>query len=506
MNEASPPPTVPWSTPRIEEVPLDDHYRDLYQEALVDEPLAPWELDTSDGHEGADVFCALLDVLLGAKHRCGNVGTMTFEQWSLAFTSEEKNQFTPDQIRAFAEDGDWTFRQRQGAESYFVDPSEEVPDDLAANANPFFNDSLREEIDREDREARDRGQLLLAAWLKRDIPLRDYLLGGVMCTTSRWFVFGETGVGKTLLGMDMGGAIAAMATFPKWPGQRKARVMYIDGELPMETFKERMELLAKRYGSDLAFYGYNREDLGDDGLPPLNTEAGQVWLKREIEAVKPDIIFFDSIMCLLIGSVLDEAAWMPMRPFVRWLTANHIAQVWLHHANDSGKSFGDKTREWEMDTVVKLSRPLGEDGEPDDSSIRLEFTKARLRTPANTEQFLPLIISPGDDWQVETAPKKTASGGNSGSGVAILRTQFLNAYDRLADGGEKTPGLDGTPVIKVAAAAITAELKSRGFLETDDKGGVTAAARRMLSTAKASLLNSNGNLKLVEVEGLIWRP
>lgn len=30
--------------------------------------------------------------------------------------------------------------------------------------------------------------------------------------------------------------------------QRKARVMYLDGELPVETFKERMELVAARYG------------------------------------------------------------------------------------------------------------------------------------------------------------------------------------------------------------------------------------------------------------------
>ena len=232
-----------------------------------------------------------------------------------------------------------------------------------------------------------RDNLTVAAWLKKKIPPRDHLLGGVMCTTSRWFVFGETGIGKTLLAMDMGGAIAAAITFLKWPGQRKARVMYLDGELPMETFKERIELLAKRYGADLQFYGYNREDLGDDGMPPLNTELGQVWLRREIAAIKPDLIIFNSIMCLLIGSMLDKSTWMPMRPFIRWLTSNHIAQVWLHHANDNGKSFGDKTREWEMDTVVFLSRPIGEDGEPDDTAIKLEFRKARLRTAANAGQF-----------------------------------------------------------------------------------------------------------------------
>ena len=43
--------------------------------------------------------------------------------------------------------------------------------------------------------------------------------------------------------------------------------------MPVETFKERMELIPARYGTDLEFYGYNREDLGDRGMPPLNTPA-----------------------------------------------------------------------------------------------------------------------------------------------------------------------------------------------------------------------------------------
>jgi hypothetical protein len=66
--------------------------------------------------------------------------------------------------------------------------------------------------------------------------------------------------------------------------------------------------------------------------------------------------------------------------------------------------------------------------------------------------------------------------------------------------------MNGSPVIKVPTAAIAAELKSRGFLDTDDNGNVTAASRRMLSTAKALLLNGEGKLKLIEKEGLIWRP
>ena len=45
--------------------------------------------------------------------------------------------------------------------------------------------------------------------------------------------------------------------------------MYLDGELPSETFKERMQLLASRYGASLELFGYNRDALGDDEMPPL---------------------------------------------------------------------------------------------------------------------------------------------------------------------------------------------------------------------------------------------
>ena len=188
-----------------------------------------------------------------------------------------------------------------------------------------------------------------------------------------------------------------------------------------------------------------------------------------------------------------------MKPFVRWLSAMHIAQVWLVHANDSGKSFGDKTREWEMDAVIFLSptRP-GEDGEPDQTAIKWEWRKARLRMLVNADQFKPFVIRLGDEWTVEDAPK---GGERAELMQQIMQAEFVKAYDRLANAVDKSPGFDHAPVLKVAIHAIAAELKSRGFLMTDEKDKVTNAARTMLSKAKAALLRSG----FQEQDGLIWR-
>ena len=67
------------------------------------------------------------------------------------------------------------------------------------------------------------------------------------------------------------------------------------------------------------------------------------------------------------------------------ITSKRIGQIWLHHSgHDASRSFGTKTREWEMDTVVKLTA--------DDQAIHMEFKKARLRTPENRDQFEPRSI------------------------------------------------------------------------------------------------------------------
>jgi RecA-family ATPase len=94
--------------------------------------------------------------------------------------------------------------------------------------------------------------------------------------TSRWLVWGETGVGKTLFALEVAAAIAAGQPFLGSEGRGKNKtVIYLDGELPAETFKERMELVARRYGKDLTLYGHNRDALLDGEMPPLNSAEGQ---------------------------------------------------------------------------------------------------------------------------------------------------------------------------------------------------------------------------------------
>jgi hypothetical protein len=345
-----------------------------------------------------------------------------------------------------------------------------------------------------------RSKLLVSSWLTLDLPRRDYLLGDLLCTTSRWLIFGETGVGKTLLAMDLGGAVASGQGFLNWVGRRRSRVMFIDGELPAETFKERVKLIAERCGPDIPLWGYSRDVLSHDDMQPLNTPEGVAWLMREIEVVKPDLIILDSVMCLLAGNMSEEESWAPVKLLMRRLSARRIAQIWLHHAgHDATKGFGTKTREWEMDTVIAL---LKADQESDDGSIRLEFRKARLRTPATASQFAPQVIRLTDSgWSSQIAPT-AGTGNHQTSPVAIVRSAYLATYDRLADGIQPSAGFDGASVRKVAVDAIGNELRTRGFLQVDASGSTVPTSRTHLWRAKADLLSKK---VLIEADGFIWR-
>jgi AAA domain len=343
-----------------------------------------------------------------------------------------------------------------------------------------------------------REHLLLDAWLNRKIPPRDYLLGSVLCTTSRWLTFGETGVGKTLLAGDIGGAVASGSQFLDWGGRRQARVMYLDGEMPAETFKERMQLIAERYGSDIPFFGYNRDDLGDGAMPPLNEEDGEKWLMREIGLIEPDLIIFDSIMCLLAGVMSEEESWGPVKHLVRRITSKKIGQIWLHHTGHDGtKGYGTKTREWEMDTVVRLA--FADDNH---EAVAMEFRKARLRTPQNHEQFGARTLSRGPDgWWFDAMSGKPMDGRKSAE-VIKLKRAIVDAYSRLSDDMPLTTGFAGQQVRKVAADKLRDEVKRRGFLDLKETGGMTSPSRLLYHRAKTDLIASG---RFVENDELFWR-
>ena len=249
------------------------------------------------------------------------------------------------------------------------------------------------------------GPLEIGAWLERDLPSPDFLLGYWLSTTSRVLFNGPTGIGKSNLVLALGGHCAAGRDFLHWRAHRPARVLFIDGEMSRRLLKRRAEDLVRRLGTlPENLFLFSHEDM--EGFQPLNTPAGAEFVDRIVRQLgSVDLIIFDNIMSLVAGDMREEEGWQRVLPLINSLTKQGVAQIWVHQTgHDLSHSYGTKTREWRMDTVLHLA----EAARPDtDVSFRLEFRKARERTPETRNDFadaeIALVL---DEWTSSAAAER----------------------------------------------------------------------------------------------------
>jgi hypothetical protein len=333
-------------------------------------------------------------------------------------------------------------------------------------------------------------------WIKRDLPPADRLLGDLVTTTSRVFIVGRTGLGKTMLGLAMALGIASGAGFLHWRSSRPARVLYIDGEMPRELLQQRIRDAARRIGKESALRNvmiYSAEDaeeiarrypmLGE--IEPLNTEAGQNFIKRLCGIIKPDVVIFDNVQALVAGVQKEEETWIPTLDLVLWLTAQRIGQIWFDHTGHSAeRQYGTATKSWRFD-VVGLMAPLSEDQRaPNETAFTLSFDppgKARRRTPDNWNEFAPHTIRLREDqWTSE--PTEGVAGGKAK--IPPSRAIFHSALlDAIAHAGTR-PG-------ETTKAAWESECVRRGLIEasgSDDDCRVRDRRRAPWRKAMSDLL------------------
>lgn len=250
----------------------------------------------------------------------------------------------------------------------------------------------------------DPADITVAAWLERDIPPADNLLGEVFSTTSRVLLIGPTGLGKTNFGLALAFKMALGEGFLHWEGcGRPRRVLYVDGEMAKGVMQKRLADVVRRSSMPESLWLLNSEDFPD--MQPLNTEVGQRWLDEFIEAIGDvDFIILDNMQALLVGNMKDDPeAWQPVLIWAKSLTARHIGQIWMHHTGrDESHGYGDQTREWQMDVVMLMER-VHDVGEAD-IAFRLSYSKARPRSPENRSDFDEVTITLQDDvWRAKQA-------------------------------------------------------------------------------------------------------
>ncbi|MFY9983803.1 MAG: AAA family ATPase [Chthoniobacterales bacterium] len=211
------------------------------------------------------------------------------------------------------------------------------------------------------------------------IEPRAKLLGDWFREGDLGFVFAPRGVGKTWFALGLAGAIASGSQFGPWPtGGSAASVLYIDGEMPLELIRDRVEMLQIRLDQLLIL---NHEHLFQKGGTALNLAEPKVQNRISELCIQHGVkaLFLDNLSVLFGGLRENEAdSWELVLNWLMSLRRQRIAVVIVHHAGRGGKEMrGTSRREDTAFWIIKLEAKDELDEDRNGARFVSMFTKQR---------------------------------------------------------------------------------------------------------------------------------
>ena len=215
-------------------------------------------------------------------------------------------------------------------------------------------------------------------FLAINMPPREMLLDPILPERSLAMLYAPRGIGKTLLSLSIGLAVASGSPSLRWQAPRQRRVLYVDGEMPMVSLQERLRAISVGLAVVVPNDGFRvlAADNIENGLS-IGSEAGQRAIDPLLSGV--DLVILDNLSTLCTnGSESASDAWVPMQNWLLKLRRQGIAVLLVHHAGTNGRQRGTSRREDALDTVIALRRP--EDYSPEQGArFEVHFEKLRNR-------------------------------------------------------------------------------------------------------------------------------
>ncbi|WP_051956081.1 AAA family ATPase [Beijerinckia mobilis] len=335
------------------------------------------------------------------------------------------------------------------------------------------------------------------------ITTPGYLIKGVVPRVGLMIVWGEPKCGKSFLVLDL---VMHIALGWEYRGRkvRQGTVVYmaLEGEA---GFNNRIAAFRQEH-----LVGYS-------GLVPFYLIASHMSLVPDhvalIASIKaalgdeaPAAIVIDTLNRSITGSESsdeDMGAYIKAADVIR--ETFNCAVIIVHHCGwDKTRPRGHSSLGGAIETQISVKKDETntvitevELMKDDEAGAIFSSRMRRVEIGENEEgdPITSLIVEPiEDNGEPANIVTTTAPG--------ILQRNLLKLYDMLASDVESSPGFDGKPVLKVSVEDLRDKLKSRGFLEVNEKGQITATDRKNLTRAKTELIERR---ILVEEDGKIWR-
>jgi putative DNA primase/helicase len=229
--------------------------------------------------------------------------------------------------------------------------------------------------------------LNLAEFLKMKLPPRRLMLAPWLSEKGTAMIYSPRGVGKTLLDLSIGYAVASGDTLLGWSAPEPRRVLYIDGEMIAAEMQHRLAAIVAGFKGEAApdYFRMLSADVTERGLPDLATPEGQRVFDDAIGDA--ELAILDNISTLCRSGKENEAeGWQAVQD---WALAHRRAGrslLFVHHAGKGGNQRGTSKREDVLDTVAALRRP--QDYHPDQGArFEVHFEKHRGFHGVDAEPF-----------------------------------------------------------------------------------------------------------------------
>ena len=222
-------------------------------------------------------------------------------------------------------------------------------------------------------------------WLKIEIKKRKIIVDPIIQEKSLTMIYAARGIGKTYVALNIGLSVAnAWPIFgAKWKVESPYKVLYVDGEMPAENFKERIVSLISNKSEFYEikylenFFSYNL-DLQNSFIPDLSKKEGQTKIEKILNKIGDiKLLILDNLSCLFrSGNDNDSENWNPIQEWLIKLRSAGLSVILIHHSNKTGGQRGTSKREDVLDTVISLEHPIDYRAEQG-ARFEVSYTKNR---------------------------------------------------------------------------------------------------------------------------------
>lgn len=242
--------------------------------------------------------------------------------------------------------------------------------------------------------------------LVMDLKPRDYVVSPIFPTQGIVMCHAWRGTGKTWFGLELSRKIAAGPLEPgsldreptprpifSWNIPSKHRVLYVDGEMPLNALQDRCQKLI-RYEMDFDSASIPRAGTlqfvtrDSHVIPNISGGEGQRFIEGFLE--EDMVLFLDNLTSLAPGGKEGQEEWFPIQEWLLHLRHRGVHTWFFHHSGKSGTQRGASGREDVIDSTVQLRHP------PDYNEaegLRAEIHIEKMRGGPKGETAWPFEIS-----------------------------------------------------------------------------------------------------------------